>query len=192
MNKFIVTIFAAMALVACGNSTSKGGAENDSTKVENTDKAAATNQSKEGAKAAVEAAYNSYFNPSDEEGQEDEIEGTNVIGVNSMGKFMTDALKEKAVDAYSKQVESEDIFFDHDVWINAQDFVDLTLVGAVVLEYKDEKARVEVKFKNFGEDRKAVVDVVYDKEKDTWLINDFIDPTNKTSLMKMMEKYLAE
>ena len=190
MKKIIVPILSLLLLSACGNQTGNKttGTDADSVAMKAN---AGKNQTKEAAKAAVEAAYNLYFNPADEqEGDAPEGEIT-LLGISFMDKYMSNSFKELIVMAYDEQVESDEIFFDYDPWVNAQDWDNPTLKSVSITDYSDQQATAEVSFTNFGEDRKAYVVVEYDKEKDAWLICDFLDPEDKESYSVMLKEFIS-
>ncbi len=195
MKKFIIPVFSVLCLISCGNQTAKVVAltDSDSTNIEQIADKAGKNKNKEAAKAVVEAAYTKYFRSIDEDVQvEEHEEALSIFGMNYMYSFISLKLQEKIVEAYDKQIETDELFFDFDVWINAQDFGELTLKDVNIIEYSGEKATAEVNFTNFGTDDKAYVVVEYDKKNDTWFICDFLDPEDKSSYAESIDSYLSD
>lgn len=189
MKTKIIPIVSLLLLSACGNPTSNTASVSENDSIANV---AASNQNEEAAKAVVEAAYKSYFNPSEDELQTTEDAECTVFAIPYMGKYMSKQLIEQIVMGYNKQNVTDDLFFDYDVWINAQDCDSLSLKGVSIVEYSDDRATAEVNFVNLGQDQKAYVVVEYNKEKDAWFICDFLDPENKTSYVEDLNEYLSE
>lgn len=195
MKKLIIPALSVLCLISCGNQAAKivASAESDSANIEQMADKAGKNKNKNAAKAVVEAAYTKYFSSIDEDVEvEEHEEALSIFGMNYMYSFISLKLQEKIVEAYDKQIETDELFFDFDVWINAQDFDQLTLKGVSIVEYSGDKATAEVNFTNFGADHKAYVVVEYDKKNDTWLICDFLDPEDKSSYAESIDFYLSD
>lgn len=189
MKKIIIPFLALLAIAACKNPK----VENASETVDELEVCEGeTNHTMEGAKALVEAAYNSYFNPTDEEQQAMDDAELSLFCIPYMSKYMTESLLEKLTQAFDKQVETDEMFFDYDVWVNAQDWDKPSLKGVNIIDYSDDKATAEVNFTNFGEDQKAYVVLEYVKASNSWLVSDFLDPEGKTSFVQDLEEYLEE
>lgn len=184
MEKLILAILSVLFLVACNGKSTSNGSETagDSAEVTTTDSLVATDSgttvnfemSKAGAVAFVEAVYNNYFHPSKED--EDKIDNAEItmFGMAYMDKYMSDNLIQKIVDANDKQIETEDLILDYDIWTNSQDASDLTLKKVNCIEYLDDKATMEVVFTNFGKECKVCVIVEYNKDKNSWFVCDFM------------------
>lgn len=184
MKNLILPILSLLFLTACGAKATSDGSKTagDSAEVIKTDDADATDSgatvnfemSKAGAVAFVEAVYNNYFHPSKED--EDKIDNAEItmFGMAYMDKYMSDNLIQKIVDANDKQIETEDLILDYDIWTNSQDASDLTLKKVNCIEYLDDKATMEVVFTNFGKECKVCVIVEYNKDKNSWFVCDFM------------------
>lgn len=201
MKKLVLPLFSMLLLAACGGQAASNGSETaggDSTEV-TTDSAKATDSgaavdfemSKAGAVAFVEAVYNNYFHPSKED--EDKIDNAELtmFGMAYMDKYMSDNLMQKIVEANDKQIADDNLFFDCDIWINAQDAVDLTLKKVNSIEYTEGKATVEVVFTNGGEECKSYVIVEYNKDKNSWFVCDFMYPNQGSKkLTRLIDDFL--
>lgn len=201
MKKLVLPLFSMLLLAACGGQAASNGSETaggDSTEV-TTDSAKATDSgsavdfemSKAGAVAFVEAVYNNYFHPSKED--EDKIDNAELtmFGMAYMDKYMSDNLMQKIVEANDKQIVDDNLFLDYDIWINAQDAVDLTLKKVNSIEYTEGKATVEVVFTNGGEECKSYVIVEYNKDKSSWFVCDFMYPNQGSKkLTRLIDDFL--
>lgn len=201
MKKLVLPLFSMLLLAACGGQAASNGSETaggDSTEV-TTDSAKATDSgsavnfemSKAGAVAFVEAVYNNYFHPSKED--EDKIDNAELtlFGMAYMDKYMSDNLMQKIVEANDKQIVDDNLFLDYDIWINAQDAVDLTLKKVNSIEYTEGKATVEVVFTNGGEECKSYVIVEYNKDKNSWFVCDFMYPNQGSKkLTRLIDDFL--
>lgn len=194
MKKFFIPILSLFLIVACGNKNenSTNASESDtvvaSEKVESAD-GAASNQTKEGAKAFVEEVYKTYLNPSEEdENTLDDAEIT-IFGMSYMGKYMSDNLQEKIVEAYDKQIADDDLFLDYDIWTNSQDDTGMKLKEVNNVEFTGETATLEVVLTLEGNENKVYPIVEYNKEKGCWLVSDFLDASGKKFLGEI-EEYL--
>lgn len=201
MKKLVLPLFSMLLLAACGGQAASNGSETaggDSTEV-TTDSAKATESgaavnfemSKAGAVAFVEAVYNNYFHPSKED--EDKIDNAELtmFGMAYMDKYMSDNLMQKIVEANDKQIVDDNLFLDYDIWINAQDAVDLTLKKVNSIEYTEGKATVEVVFTNGGEECKSYVIVEYNKDKNSWFVCDFMYPNQGSKkLTRLIDDFL--
>lgn len=193
MKKNLIPILALLILAGCGNQTANSASGNDSDSVAVGELAAsARNHNKKAAKATAEAAYNSYFNPSEEEQAEADGAEINIFGIAYMYKYLTPELCESIVMAYDKQNATDDLFLDYDIWINGQDWESPTLTNVNIIEYTGDKATAEVNFTDYGEKKKAYIVMQYDKEKDAWLICDFLDPIDKDSFAECLADYLED
>lgn len=201
MKKLVLPLFSMLLLAACGGQAASNGSETaggDSTEVTTdsakaTDSGAAVNfeMSKAGAVAFVEAVYNNYFHPSKED--EDKIDNAELtmFGMAYMDKYMSDNLMQKIVEANDKQIVDDNLFLDYDIWINAQDAVDLTLKKVNSIEYTEGKATVEVVFTNGGEECKSYVIVEYNKDKSSWFVCDFMYPNQGSKkLTRLIDDFL--
>lgn len=201
MKKLVLPLFSMLLLAACGGQAASNGSETaggDSTEVTTdsakaTDSGAAVNfeMSKAGAVAFVEAVYNNYFHPSKED--EDKIDNAELtmFGMAYMDKYMSDNLMQKIVEANDKQIVDDNLFLDYDIWINAQDAVDLTLKKVNNIEYTEGKATVEVVFTNGGEECKSYVIVEYNKDKNSWFVCDFMYPNQGSKkLTRLIDDFL--
>lgn len=201
MKKLVLPLFSMLLLAACGGQAASNGSETaggDSTEVTTdsakaTDSSAAVNfeMSKAGAVAFVEAVYNNYFHPSKED--EDKIDNAELtmFGMAYMDKYMSDNLMQKIVEANDKQIVDDNLFLDYDIWINAQDAVDLTLKKVNSIEYTEGKATVEVVFTNGGEECKSYVIVEYNKDKSSWFVCDFMYPNQGSKkLTRLIDDFL--
>lgn len=201
MKKLVLPLFSMLLLAACGGQAASNGSETaggDSTEVTTdsakaTDSGAAVNfeMSKAGAVAFVEAVYNNYFHPSKED--EDKIDNAELtmFGMAYMDKYMSDNLMQKIVEANDKQIVDDNLFLDYDIWINAQDAVDLTLKKVNSIEYTEGKATVEVVFTNGGEECKSYVIVEYNKDKNSWFVCDFMYPNQGSKkLTRLIDDFL--
>lgn len=201
MKKLILTIISLLLLVACGGKAVSDGSETagDSAEVTTTDATEATDtgkavnfeMSKAGAVAFVEAVYNNYFHPSKED--EDKIDNAELtmFGMAYMDKYMSDNLMQKIVEANDKQIADDNLFFDCDIWINAQDAENLTLKKVNSIEYLEDKATVEVVFTNMGEECKSYVIVEYNKDKNSWFVSDFMYPNQGSKkLTRLIDDFL--
>lgn len=201
MKKLVLPLFSMLLLAACGGQAASNGSEtagSDSTEVTTdsakaTDSGAAVNfeMSKAGAVAFVEAVYNNYFHPSKED--EDKIDNAELtmFGMAYMDKYMSDNLMQKIVEANDKQIVDDNLFLDYDIWINAQDAVDLTLKKVNSIEYTEGKATVEVVFTNGGEECKSYVIVEYNKDKSSWFVCDFMYPNQGSKkLTRLIDDFL--
>lgn len=201
MKKLVLPLFSMLLIAACGGQAASNGSEtagSDSTEVTTdsakaTDSGAAVNfeMSKAGAVAFVEAVYNNYFHPSKED--EDKIDNAELtmFGMAYMDKYMSDNLMQKIVEANDKQIVDDNLFLDYDIWINAQDAVDLTLKKVNSIEYTEGKATVEVVFTNGGEECKSYVIVEYNKDKSSWFVCDFMYPNQGSKkLTRLIDDFL--
>lgn len=202
MKKLVLPLFSMLLLAACGGQAASNGSETaggDSTDVTTdsakaTDSGAAVNfeMSKAGAVAFVEAVYNNYFHPSKED--EDKIDNAELtmFGMAYMDKYMSDNLMQKIVEANDKQIVDDNLFFDCDIWINAQDAENLTLKKVNSIEYLEDKATVEVVFTNMGEECKSYVIVEYNKDKSSWFVCDFMYPNQGSKkLTRLIDDFLV-
>ena len=82
-----------------------------------------------------------------------------------------------------KESEEEDLFFDYDYWIDAQDYCDLHLINVKVESLCCDRAVVSVIISNCGNFTKKYLELCY--EHDDWFVNDFI-----TSFRGNMKDYL--
>lgn len=201
MKNLILPILSLLFLTACGAKATSDGSKTagDSAEVIKTDDADATDSgatvnfemSKAGAVAFVEAVYNNYFHPSKED--EDKIDNAEItmFGMAYMDKYMSDELMKKIVEAIDKQVADDNLFFDSDIWINAQDAVDLTLKKVNSIEYQDGKATIEVVFTNCGNECKSYVMVEYNKDKNSWFVCNFMYPDRGSKkLTRLIDDFL--
>lgn len=195
MKKVIIPILAMLLITACGNKTTNSVAESDSIKVDSiakTPEVTDDNKDADAAKAVVEAAYKSYFNPSEEEQKEQEEAEINIFNLSYMYKYVTEELNEKIVMAYDKQNATEDLFLDYDIWINAQDWDSPSLKEVNIIDSSTDKATAEVTFMNFKKEQKAYVVVEKNKKDGKWLICDFLSPSDKSSFVKDLDDFLAK
>ncbi|MCQ2259001.1 MAG: YbjP/YqhG family protein [Bacteroidaceae bacterium] len=194
MKKMILPIMLlfVISVSACGRKEGGNALGTDADSVASSAVKTASNQNKEAARSVVEAAYKSYFNPSEEELREAEDAEINIFEISYMYKYLSKDFVEKLVMAYDKQNATDDLYFDYDIWINAQDDGDLTLKKVDIISYSNEKATAEVNFTNFGEENKAYVVVEYDKEKDAWLICDFLAPDDMSSFAEYVDDVLSD
>lgn len=201
MKKLILPILALLLLSACGGKTTNGGSETAGDSAEVATEGAAekksaisenlqTECSEDGAVAFVEAAYNNYFHPSKED-EEKESEIT-LFGLAYMDKYFSDDFLQAIVDAYDKQIETDDLFFDYSVWTNSQDETDLVLKEVICTEFSENTAKVEVLFTNGGEESEACVMVEYNKEKGRWYITNFVDPNTGEKLWDQIDAYTSD
>lgn len=185
MKKFILPILSLLLLAACGNKTESTASETDSAVVAAD---AATSLTKEDAKAFVEAVYKTYLNPSEEdESKIDDAEIT-VFGMAYMSQYMSDNLQEKIVEANDKQVADDEIFFDYDIWTNAQDNSGMTLKEVNSVELAGETATLEVVLTNGSDETKVYPIIEYNKEKGCWFVSDFLVSGKK--YLGIIEDYL--
>lgn len=200
MKKLILPLFSMLLLTACGGQSASNGsetagdsaevategtAEKNSTISENLQ----TECSQDGAVAFVETAYNNYFHPSKED-EEKESEIT-LFCLAYMDKYLSEDFFQAIVNAYDKQNETDDLFFDYSIWTNSQDETDLVLKEVICAEFHENTAKVEVLFTNGGEESKACVMVEYNKEKGRWYITDFVDPNTGEKLWDQIEDYTS-
>ena len=82
-----------------------------------------------------------------------------------------------------KESEEEDLFFDYDYWIDAQDYCDLHLINVKVESLCYDRSVVSVVISNCGNLTKKYLELCY--EHDDWFVNDFI-----TSFRGNMKDYL--
>jgi len=198
MKKFFIPILSLFLIVACGNKTenSTNTSESDTAveaeTAESADGAAngvASNQTKEGAKAFVEEVYKTYLNPSEEDVNTLDDAEITIFGMSYMGKYMSDNLQEKIVEAYDKQNAEDDLFLDYDIWTNSQDDTGMKLKEVSVVEFTGETATLEVVLTLEGNENKVYPIVEYNKEKNCWLVSDFLDASGKKFLGEI-EEYL--
>ena len=130
------------------------------------------------AKTIVTNAYEKFFSQANSE----------VYNID-MKEFVTEEFDTQLSLCASKQSATDDLFFDYDFWINAQDAQDLKLNDVKVTDCNAQTATCEVSFQNMGSECKAIL-IVKKTSNGKWLIDDFIDPTDKTSLRKAMDNYL--
>lgn len=197
MKKILIPILSLFLITACGNKADNaaGADEKDSAAVvENAESAGdatdgdATNQTKEGAKAFVEAVYKTRLNPTEEdESMMDDAEIT-LFGMPYLGKYMSDNLQEKIVEAYDKQIADDDLFFDFDIWTNSQDDSYIKLKEVKNVEFTGETATLEVVLTNVDDEIKVYPIVEYNKEKSSWFISDFLISGKK--LTRSIEDFL--
>lgn len=201
MKNLILPILSMLFLVACSGKAANNAPETagDSAEIAKADAAEASDSdaavnfemSKAGALAFVEAVYNNYFHPSKED--EDKIDNAEItlFGMAYMDKYMSDELMKKIVEAIDKQVADDNLFFDSDIWINAQDAVDLTLKKVNSIEYQEGKATIEVVFTNCGNECKSYVMVEYNKDKNSWFVCNFMYPDRGSKkLTRLIDDFL--
>lgn len=206
MKKLIIPLLALLVVCGCANNKTAGESSADSVanaaKVDSSaaglssenakDMAEAVKGSAEAAKAMVESAYRSYISPSKEEQQKMDNADFTLFQLSYMNKYVTEKLYELIVMANDKEVETENLFFDASIWTNAQDEMNLAVKDVKITDCSDTKATAEVTLQNCGAEQKVFLALEYDEAKDVWLISDFLDPTNKSSLAKKMQSYLAK
>ncbi len=130
------------------------------------------------AKTIVTNAYEKFFSQANSE----------VYNID-MKEFVTEEFDTQLSLCASKQSATDDLFLNYDFWINAQDAQDLKLNDVKVTDCNANSATCEVSFQNMGEEHKAIL-IVRKTANGKWLIDDFIDPTDKTSLREAMDNYL--
>ncbi len=200
MKKILIPLFSLFILVACGNKAENAAnaGENDSVAVaEKTEKAGsaddaadgvAASQTKEGAKAFVEAVYKTYLNPTaEDENKLDNAEIT-LFGMAYMDKYMSDNLQEKIVEANDRQIAIDEVFLDFDVWTNSQDNTGFKLKEVNNVEFTGETATLEVVLTNGTDEIKVYPIIEYNKDKSRWFVCDFYVSGKK--FLRIIEDYL--
>lgn len=149
-------------------------------------------QSREGLYQRVNEIYTLFFTPEMMEEPDPEADGADIIGLGKMHTCVTESFNSTYCMCSSKSFSTEEVFHDYDIWVNAQDLSAHGLSGIEILQYSDTKARVAVKLWNFDSLTTVLLDLVFDPQQSTWLVNDFIDPQDGSSYMESMNRYLSE
>ncbi len=165
LSYLIATILMGILLMACGGSTKNNGESAEAS----VDPSAA--QSKSGVKAAVTRMYAKYFN-SDITAERDTT--LDIFGL--VGDYLDADFEDLMRKAIRLQEETDELIFDYDPFINAQECLDLQLCDVEVTDYTPEQAKALVTFMNLDEQDTAIVVMNYDKVRDAWLLSDFINP----------------
>lgn len=171
MKKLFLTSFAALMLVACGNSSKSADTSSEAT--QDSISVNYENANSDSAKATIEKLYTMYFNY-DDYPELFEQEEPDYSGFGFMSKFVSEEFNKAVYYAAQKEIKTDDLWIDCDVWIDAQDYEGLELVNVEIKEFTGNKAVADVTFKNFGEEHTVGCCVIFDEEKEEWLIDDFI------------------
>lgn len=190
MKKTITIVLATIAMVACGNKADKQQENSDSiqvavvedtitipgeqilpdSKFQKADVAAAI--------AAVREVYLAHFRSLEDDSDD-------------LGENVSASLSELLKKCSDKQIKTEDIFFDCDYMISAQDFHNLKLLSIEYVGEDENQVILDVKIENMDEETTITVAVV--KEADgKWKIDNFIDRPNEIDLRQSAEEFLAD
>lgn len=193
MKKYFIPVVSLIVLAACGGK--QGGqasdADGDTAVVAQQPDAAVCDARAEAARAVVQAAYQSYIHPSQQEEKEIEESDINLFGISYMYKYMTPQLLDQIVMANDRQIATDELFLDYDIWINANDWEDLAIGDVNIIECNDSTATAQVNFTNFGKPQQAYVVLQHDAQQDAWLICDFLDPDTRASFAQKIQEYLS-
>ena len=104
----------------------------------------------------------------------EEIEESNLQDGNDLEEmYCSDDWNSLRRRVEEKESEEEDLFFDYDYWIDAQDYCDLHLIKVKVESLCCDRSVVSVVIRNCGYLTKKYLELCY--EHDDWFVNDFID-----------------
>lgn len=148
-------------------------------------------QSREGLYQCVNQIYDAYFTPEAMEEPDPESEA-DIIGLGKMTSFVTEDFNQHYCHCSSKSIANDELFHDYDLWTNSQDLSATGLAGITIRQYTDSQAQVAVQLWNFEAMTTVVLQLVFDAEKSTWLVSDFIDANDGSSYMKAMHRFLAD
>lgn len=145
-------------------------------------------RSREGLFQCVNQIYQRYFSP----GLLVEPDEQDIEGLGKMYDCVTSSFNETYCMCSSKSIATDDLFHDYDIWINAQELTAHGLSGIQIRQYTDDKALVAVQIWNCDELTTVLLSMVFDAEKSTWLVADFIHPSDNSSYMARMNRFLGE
>lgn len=187
MKKIAIMLLAAMTFVACGSKTEGSKDKKDSLTLtlsakltvsdgQDDEKADAKDDVAE-ATASLKDLYNQH------------------IALLTSDKKMTresmsESLKTLLDKCEKKQEATDDLFFDYDYWINAQDFHNLKVTGVEYVGEDDGKLIFEVHINNMNEDTTVTIEMVKNA-KGEWVIDNFADRANEVDLRQSAEEFMA-
>ncbi len=188
MTKLIITAALALAMAACGNSTATQSASQAAQEQQQPAAQTDTTQAKAQIEKMLQEVYASYATaklPNELPDHEHQLCSSDYLKTFDA----VNQLEQQAIDG-----EWDNLFFDLDHWVQAQDYEKPQLkIAGFAFDGNGNKCTVQAQVSDFGQSQQLNFEMVL--EDGTWKVDDFLSPDDKgqfTSEKSQMKEYLAQ